>query len=88
MNEEKYKKMQCILESYNKATNKAVEEIIQELKSDCKTYKQVESEMNAFKKKAMYQYINQEKYEYLFSLARKVLEKEKNDLPITNRSES
>lgn len=75
-----------ILDAYDRATDRTIEEIINELKRNSQTYKQVESKLMRFKKEIQFEHPN--KYSHLFSEILKLLEEEKNDLPLTNRSNS
>lgn len=83
---EKLKRIKSILSEYDNVTNKIISEIIEELKTDCQTYKQVDEAFKLIRKEVEYYHSNQQKYGYLFDATKRLLETEKNDLPLTNRS--
>lgn len=87
MGRKRNEKIKKLLDHYDKTTQDVINEIIQEFKSNATTYKQVEKELIKFKREISYGYEGREKYGHLFNIINNVLEDEKNDLPLTNRSE-
>lgn len=84
--ESKHKRLEKVLNRFDEAINAAVKEIIDELKTNTETYKEVDKDLKLFKKAIEFNQQNRQKYEYLLNRVREVIEEEKNDLPLTNRS--
>ena len=76
-----------ILQKYDVTVDAVANEILFELKSKCQNYKQLGRELMLFEKRTMYDFDNRLKYEFLFYRIRELIEEEKNDLPLTNRSD-
>jgi len=85
------KKLKDIFDKYNKAIDQVSKEFIEELKCDSKTYGQVYIDLNLFEKEINYNSLKSLECKFItigyFSYIKKLLEKEKNDLLLTNRSE-
>lgn len=85
------KKLKEIFDGYDKAINQVSKEIVAELKIDSKTYEEADRKMNLFEKEIVYNNLNSQNHKYLLiyliAYVKELLEKEKNDLPLTNRSE-
>lgn len=58
--------------------------VLQILKRDSKTYKDVEAKLNLTKKNFSYSHDDSEKFKDLIERIEKLLEEEKSDLPVTN----
>lgn len=74
-----------ILERYKQTTMEVAKEIIFELKKGCKTYKEVDKNLYIFKKTITFS-CDWKNYQHLISIISELLENEKNDLLVTNRS--
>jgi len=72
-----------LLDKIDDVTNEVAGEIIKELKNNSKTYGEVIA--NLVNLKRHYMYLNKDKHDFLFSIIDDLLEKEMNDLPLTNR---
>lgn len=68
----------------------ASKEFINELKSDSKTYKEVQRKLDLFDKEIKYTNSQSQLYKFMnvcfIRYIKGLLEDEKNDLPLTNRS--
>lgn len=84
----KYEKFKTILEAYDRSTNKAIEEIIAELKKDSKTYKEVGNQLMSLKRNFEWGYSNKSKYSYLFSEVSKSLDEEIGNIQLVNCSKT
>lgn len=86
----KHENLKIILEKYNKFIAEISKEFINELKSDSNTYKEVNKKLNIFEKEIIYNNFQSEEHKSLNILflkyIKELLEDEKNDLPLTNRS--
>lgn len=86
MEEKAIKKLEFILEEHYKHTQTVSEEILEELKNISKNYGDLKRNLEMFKKSTFFKCGAIQKYESLFIEVEKMLEKEMNDLPLTNRS--
>ena len=84
MSEENY--ILKILENFDEVINTTAQEILSELKGDCKTYKEVQKKIKLLNKNIIWTYGLEGKYKYLIDQVQELLNKEMNDLPLTNRS--
>jgi hypothetical protein len=84
----KYKKLKDILDKYDEAIEKISKEFISELKNNCKTYGDVYKELKRFDKEIKYNYSDEVCKNTIFiTYVDSLIEKEKNDLQVTNRLE-
>lgn len=81
------KSLKDLLLDYDNEIQKIANKIIEALKSETTTYKELEIKLNEFKREVYFKYTAKEKYNYLFTSIKKSIEAQKNDLPLTNRSE-
>ena len=84
------KKLKEILDRYDKDIDQISKEFIDELKSDSKTYSEVYRKLDLFQKEILFHNSKSQGYKDLvicfFIYTKELLENEKNDLPLTNRS--
>lgn len=81
-------KLKEIFDSYDKTIGQVSKELINELKSESKTYGEVYKKINLFEKEIIYNNFKSQNYKFtllVFNYIKEVLDKEKNDLPLTNR---
>lgn len=87
MGEVNYRKLESILEKFNSTVEEISNLIIEELRKNSLTYKDLDKKINIFQKAVEFS-SEIGKYDYLFKRIRQLVEQEKNDLPLTNRSTS
>ena len=84
------KNLKEIFEKYDKTIDQISKEFIDELKNNSETYRDVLERVNLFEKEIMYDHSKSQSHRFLlcsiFNYIRGLMEKEKNDLLITNRS--
>lgn len=83
-------KLKEILAKYDNAIDQVSKEFIHELKRDSKTYGEVLRRLNLFEKEIMYNLRPEAHMNFIIRFFKNIdelLEEEKNDLPLTNRSE-
>lgn len=80
--------MEELLKKYDDVTIEIARGIIELAKINHTTWRETKLKINDFERKAMFNDRGIDKYEYLFKLIYSLLEKEMNDLPLTNRSNS
>lgn len=83
---ENYLKLEPIYAELNRFTNEKAEELIKELKINSSTYKELYSKLDLFDKQIRFtrdsnKFVN----EALIAESKRLLDKEVNDLPLTNR---
>ena len=78
--------LEKIVDEYNQVFEETVSQIISELKKDCETYAELQKKLLQFERNFNWQRETQKKMEPLLHGLRIYIEKEKNDLLITNRS--
>ncbi|WP_238905662.1 hypothetical protein [Clostridium sp. YIM B02506] len=83
---ENYLKLESIYAELNSFTNEKAEELIKELKINCSTYKELYSKLELFDKQIRFtrdsnKFVNAA----LIAESKRLLDKEVNDLPLTNR---
>ncbi|HZK83333.1 MAG TPA: hypothetical protein VFC58_01375 [Desulfosporosinus sp.] len=78
--------LEKIVDKYNQVFEETVSQIISELKKDCKTYAELQKKLLQFERDLHWRRETREKMEPLLHGLRIYVEKEKNDLLITNRS--
>lgn len=77
--------LEKIVDRYNQVFEETVRQIITELKKDCETYAELEKKLLQFERDLYWRRETREKMEPLLLRLKSYVEKEKNDLPITNR---
>jgi len=84
-------KLKEIFDKYDKATDQVSKEFIDELKNDSKTYGDIYKKLSLFEKGIVYNNSKSQGHKLLICFflgyIKELLDKEKNDLPLTNRSE-
>ena len=78
--------LEKIVDKYNQVFEETVIQIISELKKDCKTYVELQKKLIQFERDLNWRRETRGKMEPLLHGLRIYVEKEKNDLLITNRS--
>lgn len=77
------KKLENLLDKYDDSSDEISKEIIAEVKNNSKNYGEVINKLKILKRSNRWMSDN---HESLFSKVEGLLEKEMNDLPLTNRS--
>ena len=79
--------LKTIFNKYSECIDPVSKEFIEELKKDCKTYREVYRKLNRFEKEISWNHDN-EKYASMVFVAyvKSLLDREMNDSPLTNRS--
>ena len=77
-----YRDIKKLLDKYKKTLDEVAVEILEELKTGCKNYREVERKLSVAEKNASYSNLDRELYESLFKKVRNLLSEEKNDLLI------
>ena len=77
-------KYPAIIENFNKSTNALAQDILNEMKKDSKTYKEVKSKIKSLEKEIAWE--SGDQCQSLFNQVKSLLNEEMNDLPTTNRS--
>lgn len=85
MEQSKYKRIIALLNEYDINTSRVVSGIINELKNEAETYKDVEKKLSEIQSEILWKYSNLLKFKYLFTEIREVMEKEKNDLKLEGK---
>lgn len=80
-----YKKL---LNEYDDATQTTAEKIIASLKANCSTYGDLQRKFNQLKEAINFTYGLSGEYSSLLVKLEFLINKEKNDLPLTNRSDN
>lgn len=80
-------KLEAICNKYVESTNEILKEFMEELKKDCKSYKEVKDKLDRIEKEFIWSGGNEKMLNIaIISYAKSLLDKEMNDLPLTNRS--
>lgn len=80
-------KLEEICNKYVEFTNEILKEFMEELKKDCKSYKEVKDKLDRVKKEFLWFGGNEIMLNIaIIQYAKSLLDKEMNDLPLTNRS--
>ncbi|OHW61408.1 hypothetical protein EUAN_22580 [Andreesenia angusta] len=78
-------RLKYLLDEYDRALDDTAKDILEKIKAESKTYGDVEKSLDLLKKSMSYTF-GKLRYERLFEKIDEILEEEKNDLPLTNRS--
>lgn len=78
-------RLKYLLDEYDRALDDTAKDILEKIKAESKTYGDLEKSLDLLKKSMNYTF-GKLKYERLFEKIDEILEEEKNDLPLTNRS--
>lgn len=90
MNREKREEIEALKNIYikfNKSIDVIAKEFVEELKSGCKTYENMNNKLNGFEKDIIYSNNSQENRVFI-SYIKNLINREMNDLQITNRSKN
>lgn len=80
-------KLEEICNKYVESTNEILKEFMEELKKDCKSYKEVKGKLSRIEKEIKWSNGDEKILRLVIaSYANRLLDKEMNDLPLTNRS--
>lgn len=87
MKETPMEKLEKVLDQHYECTKESAKKILEELRIGSKNYGELNKALEMFKKYIFFNQVNIKKNECVFVEIERILNKEMNGLPLTNRSE-